>query len=319
MKMKRIAALLILTALCGCRRTTYIERPSVDLTPSATAIEAPTPAPVPTPAPTPEPTPAPVAPQIVEVPSLPAPAPTVTPTPEPTPIATPSATPTPRADREAYLSAPYPRVRIRLVDESEKDPEFKAYREQLNQAIAQRDLDSLTKLINADQIVSEPDGKPGMTTFLEHWKLTYNARRSELWDKLAETLRMGVHFDADAQAWVAPTVGFTTNAAAGVLDKHIDPADRGIIVGTEVNARSEPATSAQVVDQLSFEVVKIAAPVDMKTVQTIGDATYPWYQVVLYDGRKAWVWGKYLRPWNDYRARFEKVDGGLKMTRFARE
>ncbi len=321
-------ALLAAMPLCGCR-THYAQQPAVNLAPAETpmpepiVIATPTPEAVATPTPppavmpvtpppaapaaTPEPTPAPMA------------TPEATPAPTPEPVATAEAAPTPRPDREAYLSQPYPRIQVTVRDESASDAGFKAWREQLDQAVAQRNLDALRKLIDADAIVSDPKAKPGITTFLEYWKLTYNARESEIWPALTEALRLGAKAAADKSQFTAPAIGLATAGAEGVLDKNIDAADRGVIVGTDVNARAEPSTGSPSLGKLSYEVVKIAAPVDAANVKTIGGETYPWRQIAMPDGKRAWVWGKYLRPWNDYRAVFQKTGDQWKITRFAKE
>lgn len=310
-----LVALVAVISVSGCR-TQYVEHPSVNLAPEAAPEPAPAPAPIVIPAPTLEPPP-------IVVPA-PTPEPIATPAPQPrvevapAPVVTPEATPTPRVDREAYLSKPYPRMQIRIQDETARDPGFKAYRDQLDQALAQRNLEALRKLIDTDAIVTDPGGKPGMTTFLEHWKLTYNVRESEIWTKLADTMRLGAKAVPDKAQFTAPAIGLATEGAEGVLDKNIDPADRGMIVGSDVNARAEPSTGSESLGKLSFEIVRIAAPLDPANVKTIGDETHPWYQIVLPDGKRAWVWGKYMRPWNDYRATFRKTGDQWKMIAFAK-
>lgn len=318
-------ALLAMIAVGGCR-TNYVEHPTVNLTPATAPEPAPVaPAPIVIPAPTPAPAQSPTNPPITSQPQPPEPVATPTPqpspeaTPTPAPVATAEATPTPRPDREAYLSKPYPRVQIKIQDESARDPGFKAYRDQLDQAVAQRNLDALRKLIDTDAIVSDPGGKPGITTFLEYWKLTYNVRDSELWPKLAETMRLGAKQVPDQPRFIAPAIGLATEGAEGVLDKNIDPADRGVIVGTDVNARAEPSTGSESLGKLSYEIVRIAAPVDAANVKTIGGETFPWHRIVMPDGKRAWVWGKYVRPWNDTRATFQKTGDQWKMIRFAKE
>ena len=212
----------------------------------------------------------------------------------------------------------YTRVSIRMADQTSRAPEFRAFRERLEQAIAQRDLDGLVQCVATERIVSEPDGVPGMASFLEHWDLTHSPKRSAIWRALKEALRYGCGYDEATDAFAAPQLVLGNPYAAEILDRQIDQADRAIITGIQVNVRSTPSLRGEQVGQLSYEVVKVLGSPDPATRQTIGGEAHPWWEVVLPSGERGFVFGKYVRPWNDYRARFEKVDGEWKLARFAR-
>jgi hypothetical protein len=156
-----------------------------------------------------------------------------------------------------------------------------------------------------------------MAGFLTHWKLTYAPRNSAIWDELGEALALGVGYDEKQQAFFAPCVRMATPYAEKILQENIPPKDRAIVTGVMVNARAQPNTSGEVVEQLSHEIVKLAGEPDPDSRQTIAGQTHPWWPIALYNGKKAYVWGKYLRSWNAYEARFEKVGDAWKLVRLA--
>ncbi len=333
--LRPIFSVLILAILAighlGCRRgpelrdhvwttapTETTPAPPAAWTPAPTPTPTPRPTPAPTPRPTPAPTPVPTPastpappPAPVETPeefpmiyprSMPTPAPPPAPTPAQTPTLGPTATP-PAA---ASSTRPYPRVRVGVANNSASDPAFAAFRRQLEEIVARRDLNALMPLVDAERI--------GHSQFLERWQLTYNPRQSPLWDELAQLLRLGAR--PDSNGWTMPALDFSTPGADRVLEEHIPPAERGIIIGTMVNVRAEPGTRADLIDQLAWEVVRLDGPPDPATSMRIGEETHPWQRIVLHSGQTGWVWGKYIRPWNGTRAMIERSGSEFKLTRF---
>ena len=102
-----------------------------------------------------------------------------------------------------------------------------------------------------------------------------------------------------------------------ILAENIDAADRGIVTANQVNIRSAPDLKSDSIDQLGLEVVKIAGDPDPATRQTIGGTTDVWWPIITYQGKKGYIFGKYLRRWNGYQARFEQSGGEWKLVRFA--
>lgn len=313
-----VAIAMVTTALIGCRtegRRAFSD--ANDFASPAPVIMVPLPEPEPTPTPTPRPTP------------IPTPSPTPTPVPTPTPAPTPqatlptqsqpgaTATTTPARPSAPVSTEAYPRIRVSRGGQSNADPQFTQMLTSLQQAIARRDLDGLLRAVDGDRIVSDDATGPGMAGFLTHWRLTYTPADSPIWSELEQALDLGVGYDEAAQAFFAPNLRPTTPYADEILNEHIPPAQRAIITGTQVNVRAQPNLQGEVLEQLTYEVVRLAGPADESTRQTIGGQTYPWWPIVLHDGRRAWAWGRYVRPWQGYEARFEQVDGAWKLVRFA--
>lgn len=291
---------------------------SPEALPEVFVTPKPTPTPRPTPTPTPKPTPVPTA------------TPTPTPTPSPTPRPTPKPTPRPepiqvfanagaikaRIGQEAYLKQGYPRIKVMAVDESAQDAGFQAFYAALKMAVAARDLDGLMTMIDPGRIVSAPGQPAGMTTFVTQWSLTYNPRRSELWTRLGDVLEMGVA-QRDA-AFESPGFGYASPLAEGILDEQIDPEDRAVIRGKQVRLRSAAGLQGEVLDELTWEIVKVVEAPAARNETRSGNKLYPWWEVVTYSGQRGFVYGKLLQAAVDDTARFEQVDGQWKIVRFSR-
>ena len=344
------ALLVTLGILWGCThppqpQPTPTPLPSERVTQPARNIAMQPPTPVPTPRPTPAPTPIPTprpTPTPAPTPEIPGraatadrldvkpldPSAAVLPTrpsttqlqsPPPAPSTSASSTHKVHADRQAYLNEGYPRVRVGSCQDAGRDPEFKAVYDAAQQAVARRDLETLLTYIAQDQIVSRPGGAPGIMEFLTHWNLTYVPRNSLIWGELDRLLARGAGFDEQRQVFVAPCLDFTTPLAEQVLDEHIEPRDRAFVLGREVRVRSLPNTQGEILEELTNEAVKLRGPADPATRQTIGGETHPWYEITLHTGDVGYVYGKYVWPWQGYRAEFGRVDGQWKLTRLVAE
>ena len=220
------------------------------------------------------------------------------------------------ADRQSYLAREYPRVRIRTGASAE--PTIQPFLQELERAIAARNVDALLALIDRTGIEG-PGGDRGAEAFVSRWGLTYDARSSPLWPRLAEALALGVAPAAasDPSGFHAPAIGFTTDLSDDILEKNIRPEDRLLVLGQQVRVRAEPSTKGEMLAEVGWEVVKAAGPFDLATATTIGEETHPWWPVALPDGRRGWIWGKYVRPWLAERADFAQVDGQWRLVRFA--
>lgn len=330
-------AALILAA--GCSRpielAPHTESPE-QTEPGAPDITEPAPTPLPTPKPTPRPTPERVRPippvkPIEEI--VPQPTPSPTPTPEPTPQPTPQpdiatrqpepAAPSPtggveaRLGREAYRAKGFPRTKIEWVDERSRDPQFQDYTNRLQTAINRKDPDSLFKLIDMDDIQVDPEGTRGIQAFVTRWELTYEPQLSPLWSQLKQTLSQGYVWREAINGFEAPGIKYGSPFAREILDDHIDPEDRGFVMGRQVRLRSRPGLDGEILDELTYEVVKIVqTPGPRNETDARGRRLHPWWEVVNHAGRRGFVYGKFLRPAQGYIARFDQVDNQWKMVAF---
>ena len=271
-------------------------------TPESTPVSTPEPTPIPTPTPPPVPTPRPT--------------PEPTPKPEPIQIFANEGAIKARLGREAYFKQGFPRIKVTAVDESAQDPAFQTFFTALKAAVAARDMDALMPLIDPKRIISAPDKPAGMNTFVTQWNLTYDPRRSGLWERLGDALAMGVARHGDV--FESPGFAYVSPLAEGLLDEQIDPEDRAIVTGKQVRLRSTPGLQGEELDQLTWEIVKVAEVPPARDESLNGSKLYPWWEVVTYSGQRGYIYGKLLHAAVDDTARFEQIDGEWKLVRFSK-
>jgi hypothetical protein len=184
-------------------------------------------------------------------------------------------------------------LRLLPVDEASSKPDFLAYRERLQAAVARRDVDGVVA-------ASDPgirlgfDASGGVEAFR---KLV--GERTESWEELRVVLALGGRFSTPT-AFEAPYV-------YSDWPDQFDSFGCAAITGRNVRFRSAPRLDAPVVTALSYSIVQ--------RVNDLVDDNL-WVRVRLGDGRTGYVWHAYVRSPADYRALFNLIDGRWRMTAF---
>ncbi len=198
------------------------------------------------------------------------------------------------------------------IDESKQDKSLRKTLDDLLIVINNKDVNGLKSFIDYDITVSFGDSD-GFDSFITFWNLDLNPEKSILWEVLKKTITLGGTFDdQNNQQYYTPYI-FSS------FPKEYDAFEFGVIVGKEVNIRTEPNLKGKLVRQSTHEVVRVIAydkPFGSRT-QTIGNETHDWMKIEMADGKTGYVWGKFFRAAMDYRASFAKVrDEGWKMIFF---
>lgn len=203
------------------------------------------------------------------------------------------------------LSATAKGRKLYPVDEGAKDASFKAFRNKLIEAVKERNTKFVLSLLHP-KIHLSFGGHSGIKDFVEMWKP--NSPDSAVWDELSTILALGGTFSTSEgkRVFWAP---YTFSAFPDGLDGY----EYASIVGDNVRVRSQPNTTASIVTNLSYDVVKATF--------LIGDNNrednFPgWVKVVVPDGRNGYVASKYIRSPTDYRLGFEKNRGKWLITAF---
>ena len=181
------------------------------------------------------------------------------------------------------------------ADEAVRDPEFFAFRAQLQAAVARHDAEAV--LAAADPKIRTSFGTGGgIDELRKQWKLP--SAGSKLWDELGTVLAFGGAFQG--------TGLFSAPYVFARWPEPFDSFEHVAVLGTNVRVRAEPGPNGKILASLSFDVVKLAAPA----------ADSEWTKVKLRDGRTGYVSSRYVRSPVDYRALFNKVGGRWRMTAF---
>ena len=180
------------------------------------------------------------------------------------------------------------------VDEAARDPEFFAFRAQLQAAVARHDAEAVLAAVHPN-VKNTFGGNDGIDAFRRIWKLPAGDR---LWDELGTVLAFGGAFQGGG-LFSAPYV------FARWPDQH-DSFGHVAVLGSNVRVRAAPGPQGRILTALSFDIVPLAA--------LIGDSE--WTRIKLRDGRTGYISSRYVRGPVGYRAIFNKVDGRWRMTAF---
>lgn len=185
--------------------------------------------------------------------------------------------------------------KLNPVDEAARDPEFFAFRAQLQAAVARHDTEAVLAAVDPSIRTSFGTGG-GIEEFRKQWKLP--SADSRLWDELGTVLAFGGAF-REGGLFAAPYV-------YGRWPEPFDSFEHVAVLGTNVRVRAEPGPLGRILTALSFEIVKLAAPAPDSE----------WTRIKLRDGRTGYISSRYVRSPVDYRALFNKIDGRWRMTAF---
>jgi len=183
--------------------------------------------------------------------------------------------------------------RLDPVDEARQQPDFLAFRTELQQTVAKRDVEALLRIVHP-QIKNGFGGDDGIAAFRRLWRL--DEGNSELWAELGAVLSLGGTFQGP-ETFVAPYV-FSR------WPDDLDSFDHVAVVGSGVRVRSGPSTDTRPLESLTFAILR----------RGDGGDEQPWTPVVLADGRKGFVASRYVRSPVGYRAYFSRAGGRWQMT-----
>lgn len=249
--------------------------------------------------------------------------------PQSSPSIIPSASPQPERDESPTATKPevvqprlddFPHQRLVFRDElTVYKSSFTQFRDQARRAIERRDVQFI-KTVVPKKGIAIGFGRPQT---LAQWNL--DNPNAHLWSILEKAISgpcslTNVHSEQDAD-------GFVCSNAAGELEKQYPPPkgtegvghliDKVIIVGENVNVRSQPTVSSPIVAKLSNEVVKL----DRKTFEQENsarkreyDPIKDWMPVILPNNKSGFVSSRYAHQPLEYRVIFAKLDGKWQLT-----
>ncbi len=185
------------------------------------------------------------------------------------------------------LAREFPAAKLPPIDESGRDPGFKAFWAALGEAAKARDVAFLKAHLSPTAKV-DFGGGTGWADFARNFALDTDPDHSPLWRELAEIHRLGGTFDTpERTAFTAP---YVFNHIPSVFDDTF-----AAVTGRGVNLRESPGMKSASVATLDFDIVKVLPVDDPPPPATVNGETWPWVKVRTADGKTGWVFGKFVR------------------------
>ena len=192
-------------------------------------------------------------------------------------------------------------------DQGQKIPEFASFRENLYQAVLQKDLIFLRSVIH-EEIKFSFGAENGKADFLKTWQLDSDPKISDFWSELETVLSLGgAFFDETENSFYAPYIF--------MLEDIDDPYTQAVIIGEKVRLREEPSSKAKIINSLNWNLVEFVNQ-DEYTEETINGETHFWQKVKTTNNETGFVFGKYVRSPIDFRVGFSKNEGKWMITLF---
>lgn len=194
------------------------------------------------------------------------------------------------------LAASSDRPRLPPVDQCSAAPHFIAFRKQLAEVIARRDVAGLLDLTD-EKIQLSFGGDSGRKAMRRIWGLDKPAT-SKLWGELSEVMRLGCAVTEQGAA-VAPSMIETLPESADAFET--------VVAVKAAILRAAPDEKARPIEMLSWDILTAKEGIDEAS---------GWTKVALKDGRTGFVRSSALRSPIGYRATFELKAGRWRMTAF---
>lgn len=195
------------------------------------------------------------------------------------------------------------------VDEAPLDTSFFVFREQLKDAVREKDIFFLLDKIDENIVIGEQ--AQGLSAFAQQWELTSEAAtlQSSLWDILERLLSQGGVFNKLKNQFHSPYY-FATYP-----EEEPSP-QAGVILGAGVRMRSAPDLNSKILKNLTHDLVDILETTTEET--TINEETHPWVKVQMKDELEGYVWGKFVGQVIKEQLVFQKTNAGWKIIRLIR-
>ncbi|MBE9012463.1 hypothetical protein IQ250_19890 [Pseudanabaenaceae cyanobacterium LEGE 13415] len=204
-------------------------------------------------------------------------------------------------------------VPIKLVDESVQSSDFTKFLDRTKQAVRDRDAKYIRSIVTPQTKFSF-----GAQRSIDY--LNPENPNSSFWTSLEKALALGC--SKEPNGYSCPTVFQQFQNAAKQSSPELDAFSAIVVVGQNVNVRSEPHVNSPAIATLTNEIVKYdagafqnASEQEKSEILRL-DNPNGWTPVVLLDNRRGFVASQYAYSPVGYRAFFGKEGGEWKMQVF---
>ncbi|MCT7984631.1 SH3 domain-containing protein [Laspinema sp. A4] len=212
----------------------------------------------------------------------------------------------------APVASPDSEGRLILEDEAVPDSDFYQFRAQLREAVQNRNAEFV------GSILPETGLAIGFSVPQTRENLNLDDPQGRFWLILEKAVAIGCaraenpppyNIDPGSEIWVCPNVAqaFARQVPAPNAEEEVSwQVDRVVVVGDNVNARSQPSLESETIATLSNEVVLLDR--DRQLPETF-DPIDSWTAIRLSDDREGYVYNRYLYSPLESRALFGKING----------
>ena len=190
-------------------------------------------------------------------------------------------------------------------DEGAVDQSWTRFRDQLLQAVQQRDRKFVLGIV--DRNVRNGHERPrGIDEFIRQWDP--DGEDSPLWRELPRALHLGAVYyrhEHMPRSLCAPYV-------LPQWPKNVDPHGHGAITARETSVRAEPSGSAQVLASLSYSIVRVT---DWEVADSVADVKQKWVRIRVRD-QDGYIPEEHIRSPIEHLACFRKSEAGWRLTSF---
>lgn len=210
------------------------------------------------------------------------------------------------------VAPPNSEGRLILEDEAVPGSDFYQFRTQLREAVQNRNAEFVGSIVPEIGLVI------GFSVPRTRENLNLEDPQARFWLILEKAVAIGCspaenppayNIDAGSEIWVCPNVAQafarqvpTPNSEEGVSWQ----IERVVVVGENVNARSQPTIDSESIATLSNEVVQLDR--DRQLPETF-DPIDSWTAIRLPDDREGYVYNRYVYSPLESRALFGKING----------
>lgn len=188
--------------------------------------------------------------------------------------------------------------KLEPVNERKQDQSFESFSNKLVKAVNERDEYFIADILHPEIECSYPEKgimqRKGSRDFLDKWQLENEecSRFSPLWDEFSTILSIGGTFsDKNKTVFEAPYV-------YSRWPENTDGKKYWAITGKHINLRQQPDMNADVIAQLSYNIVRVS---------NVPELDSKWEKIIMQDGRQGYVLKQFIRSRYDYSATFVKV------------
>lgn len=164
-------------------------------------------------------------------------------------------------------------ARLYPIDETSRDPSFRAYVKRLQSAVESRNAGELRKLLDKEVVVGPGKDDKGWNRFAERWNP--GDPNSGVWAALSDLLSLGF-IREHPRLYLSPYLVWR-------FPRELNMAAHLVVIRDRAPLRERPSPNAPTLAFLSFDIVEQAGPAEG------GEALGEWIPVRTLDGKTGYL------------------------------